>query len=52
MIAPWPAAAASHFEESMSPNTALPTFHIEAETPIAQMRPLAALPVTLHSPAL
>ena len=36
----------------MSPNTALPTFHIEADTPIAQIRPLAAAAVTLDSPAL
>ena len=36
----------------MSPNTILPTFHIEADTPIAQIRPLAAPPVTLDSPAL
>ena len=36
----------------MSPNTALPTFHIDADTPIAQIRPLAAAAVTLDSPAL
>ena len=36
----------------MSPNAALPTFRIETDTPIAQIRQQAAPPVTLDSPAL
>jgi hypothetical protein len=36
----------------MSPNTALPTFHIATDTPLAQVGPLEAAPVTMDSPAL